>query len=269
MKTELVCYCNTNSVFTSNILLNCLLNITDDRMKVISVVETGKIYNKFGSKSRLKRLISLVKNLKILNSYLVSTLSVSIERISKRYCIEYHVPLDLEINSKSHLDYIDSLASKNTNLVAIIFGCPQIFKNDLLNKYKYVLNYHDSYLPYFRGLNATAWSRYENKGQSGYSFHIVNEKVDDGKVVFQELLSYDQNWNIHQHLYNKTVVAGRNIKNLKKFILTNQFEISKDEKYSSQDNYYSEKKKNALIKSSEGMNSNQRQKIEKAFGLKI
>ncbi len=50
----------------------------------------------------------------------------------------------------------------------------------------YVINYHDSLLPKYAGLNATTWSIINAEKEHGVTWHIVSDKIDAGDIVKQE-----------------------------------------------------------------------------------
>ena len=97
--------------------------------------------------------------------------------------------------------------------VALVVGCPKKFSNDLLRLFEYAVNYHDSLLPKYRGLKATPWSVYFNEKLTGYSFHLMNEKFDEGNIVIQEALDVN-NKSIHELNILKARKASKNIDSL-------------------------------------------------------
>ena len=66
-------------------------------------------------------------------------------------------------------------------------GFMKILSNNFINKYsKPILNIHPSLLPKYKGLN-THKRAIENKEKySGATVHIVNKKLDSGKIIFQK-----------------------------------------------------------------------------------
>jgi hypothetical protein len=47
--------------------------------------------------------------------------------------------------------------------LALSLGCLQIFKPRLIDAFEMAVNYHDGYLPFYKGLAATAWSLYHRE----------------------------------------------------------------------------------------------------------
>ncbi|AHE67610.1 amino acid adenylation domain-containing protein [Legionella oakridgensis] len=50
---------------------------------------------------------------------------------------------------------------------------------------KGVINYHDSPLPKYAGLNSTTWAILNNEREHGVTWHVVDENIDAGDVVKQ------------------------------------------------------------------------------------
>ena len=63
----------------------------------------------------------------------------------------------------------------------------RILSREFIKKYsKPILNIHPSLLPKYKGLN-THYKAIKNKDiYSGATVHIVNEKLDSGKIIIQE-----------------------------------------------------------------------------------
>ncbi len=47
------------------------------------------------------------------------------------------------------------------------------------------VNFHDSYLPRYAGLNSTAWAIAENEPQHGITWHVLTDQPDTGDIVLQ------------------------------------------------------------------------------------
>ncbi len=78
------------------------------------------------------------------------------------------------------------LEKYKTDLICLA-GFMKILSNNFINKYsKPILNIHPSLLPKYKGLN-THKRAIENKEKySGATVHIVNKKLDSGKIIFQK-----------------------------------------------------------------------------------
>lgn len=61
---------------------------------------------------------------------------------------------------------------------------------DILNK-KTIINTHPSLLPKYRGVHALAWAMINMEKELGFSIHLMNEYVDDGDILEQFKVEYD------------------------------------------------------------------------------
>ena len=102
------------------------------------------------------------------------------------------------------------------------------------------LNFHLSFLPFNRGKNPNVWPIVE-KTPAGVTIHLVNNKIDDGDIIYQKKIKIDyidtaktlyqklnlsliklfkKNWiNIKKHNYKKI----KNIKKLGTFHMSSDF----------------------------------------------
>jgi len=173
---KLILFADSRS-FISNILLEKLLSELDHRFELLFVVDTNKrpnmVQNKYSILVRefIKKIFNPDYKIRY-ESYFTQT----IYDICKKYNIKCIVPQNYNINDKS---FIEEVKSYNPDF-GLAIGCPQIFKEKLLRSFKYyVVNYHNSLLPKYRGLGATAWSIYFGEEITGFSYHIVNEKIEN------------------------------------------------------------------------------------------
>ncbi|RUR19989.1 amino acid adenylation domain-containing protein [Legionella sp. km535] len=58
---------------------------------------------------------------------------------------------------------------------------------------QFAFNYHDSLLPAYAGLNATTWSILNNEPMHGITWHLMNERIDAGDIVYQKSFSSENN----------------------------------------------------------------------------
>lgn len=100
----------------------------------------------------------------------------------------------------SDLSVINELQNYNGTLInsfdqfnckhIICAGYKSLISKELLNKY-IILNIHYSLLPAYRGLHSTAWAIMNNECLLGWSLHVMNEKIDDGPIIFQKATNND------------------------------------------------------------------------------
>ena len=60
-------------------------------------------------------------------------------------------------------------------------------KNILDNVSCLAVNYHNSLLPKYAGLNSTSWAIINNESYHGVTWHVINEnEIDSGNIVAQQ-----------------------------------------------------------------------------------
>lgn len=65
-----------------------------------------------------------------------------------------------------------------------------ILKGELLNKYKFhIVNFHPAILPQFRGVKAIDQALAENVNVLGNTAHFIDENVDTGPIIAQNVMS--------------------------------------------------------------------------------
>ena len=67
-----------------------------------------------------------------------------------------------------------------------------------------IINFHPAILPECRGLDSLLWSIYNNY-PLGVTSHLINQKIDAGKLVMKskiKILSNDNFFTIHKKIYN-------------------------------------------------------------------
>ncbi len=58
---------------------------------------------------------------------------------------------------------------------------------------RYAVNYHDSPLPRYAGIHATAWAIMNGEKNHGITWHVAAEGVDTGDILQQEMFQIDSN----------------------------------------------------------------------------
>ena len=56
---------------------------------------------------------------------------------------------------------------------------------------KIIINTHPSLLPKYRGVHALAWAMINMEEELGFSIHLMNEYVDDGDILEQFRVKYE------------------------------------------------------------------------------
>jgi len=109
-------------------------------------------------------------------------LPVYVDRWSKKLDFKIIIPPRGNIN---HPEFLDQLRADIKPTVAIAYMCLQKFSPELLSIFNYSFNYHNGLLPNYKGIRATAWSVYCGEEKTGFTFHLMNEKLDEGAILLQ------------------------------------------------------------------------------------
>ena len=91
------------------------------------------------------------------------------------------------INKQNFENRLLKLLKRNNVDLICLAGFMKILSNNFIKNFnKPILNIHPSLLPKYKGLN-THKRAIENKDKySGATVHIVNQKLDSGKIILQE-----------------------------------------------------------------------------------
>jgi len=92
-------------------------------------------------------------------------------------------PNDIEFTKYLKLKKLDFIVS---------YSAPSIFKDILLNIPKYnCINLHCSLLPNYSGIMPSFWVLYFKELYTGSSVHLMDSKIDNGKLVLQEKINIE------------------------------------------------------------------------------
>ena len=124
--------------------------------------------------------------------------------------------------NKAENKILINLKKNKINLICLA-GFMKILSKKIINIYKNkILNIHPSLLPKYKGLN-THKRVIENKEKySGCTVHLVNSKLDSGKIVLQKKIKVFKNDN--EYSLAKRVLKIENLtypRAIRKFIKTN------------------------------------------------
>ena len=75
---------------------------------------------------------------------------------------------------------------KKGNTLVLSINNKHIFKKSLNKSDITIINFHYGYLPDYKGLNIPSWLIYNKEAFAGVTWHFVNEKIDDGKIIIQD-----------------------------------------------------------------------------------
>ena len=177
-----------------------------------------------GRGSNLKSLINFSKNK---NSRIKINLIISNDKNAKGlYFAKKNKIKFLIVNYRSKKNaeqkILVNLKKNNIDLICLA-GFMKILSKKIVNKYKNkILNIHPSLLPKYKGLNTHKRVIKNKEKFTGSTVHLVNNKLDAGKIVLQKKLRVLKKDNekilakkvlkVENHLYPKA---------LKKFINSN------------------------------------------------
>ena len=207
-----------NYISIDLIVLNCSEN------KVVNVDKTNIKFN------RLKKIKNELTNNYLFYNYIKWDQSYYKEKINA-----FEVKDSTELLKKIEIikvtprqtkfsDFIegeDLLKIQNKKLDVIIRFGFRILKGDIFNSAKYgVWSYHHDDNIEYRGGPGLFWEVYENNPQSGTILQILNEKLDDGKVIYRSIsntknLSYHKNKN--KNYWKTSTIILRRLKHLHLF----------------------------------------------------
>ena len=92
-------------------------------------------------------------------------------------------------NRKSFEDRLLKLLKKNNIDLICLAGFMKILSGSFIRKFnKPILNIHPSLLPKYKGLNTHNRAIQNKDKYSGATVHIVNDKLDSGKIILQKKL---------------------------------------------------------------------------------
>ena len=105
--------------------------------------------------------------------------------ISKKYNIDSKV---YEYKNKKNTEkkILENLNKKKIDLICLA-GFMKILSSNFVKKFNgKILNIHPSLLPKYKGLNTHKRAIKNNEKFSGCTVHIVNSKLDSGKIILQK-----------------------------------------------------------------------------------
>lgn len=201
MKKRIIFFGDSNSYITT-ILYKKFFENLGDKFELVAVVNTAPKNN----------LIYLKNVATYLTKKLFNPFDKSIAFNRYGSFVDF-IKSDVNIMNTENVNdnlFIKKIKKLKPNY-AFLMGCPQIFKSDMIDCFEKVVNYHNSYLPAYRGLEATSWAMTHGEKYTGYTFHYINEKVDDGKIIFQEKIGIDYSKISYENELIKTKKAAKSI----------------------------------------------------------
>ena len=94
------------------------------------------------------------------------------------------------IRNINESSFVRGIAREDHGIVA---GFNQIFGPGLIGRFRSLVNFHPSLLPYYRGPTPAYWCIENSEAQSGYSLHEIGEEIDRGEILYQDTVPIESN----------------------------------------------------------------------------
>lgn len=105
--------------------------------------------------------------------------------LSKKYNFYNNISHFFDVENEHTLNNVDFIFSIQNEFIV-----PEIFLN--LSK-KLAINYHNSLLPKYAGVNSTSWAIINNETVHGITWHVMSKEVDAGDILKQKTFNIDKN----------------------------------------------------------------------------
>ena len=111
---------------------------------------------------------------------------------SKTFKIKKKV-LNFKNKNLSERKLLSILKTNNIEMICLA-GFMKILSKEFIEKFKgKILNIHPSLLPKYKGLNTHKRALNNNEKYSGCTVHLVNSKLDSGKIILQKKVKITKN----------------------------------------------------------------------------
>ena len=148
-----------------------------------------------GNGSNMKNLIkfSKIKNSPIaINFVLSSNKKAKALNYLKKKKINFKI-FDFKKKNVDEKKILELLKKKDTQLICLA-GFMKILSRNFIKRFKgKILNIHPSLLPKYKGLNTHKRAIINKEKFSGCTVHIVNSKLDSGKIIMQKKVRVNKN----------------------------------------------------------------------------
>ena len=112
----------------------------------------------------------------------------------ENYCKKLKINYSLEKIKKENLPF-------NPDIVISVYYS-YIIPAEVLTKNSF--NLHPSLLPKYRGCSSLTWALINGDKEAGFTYHFMNEKIDDGKIILQERVLIEE-FDTQETLYQRTM----------------------------------------------------------------
>ena len=153
-----------------------------------------------GRGSNMQNIIKACKSKKLASSV---SLVVSNKKdadglaIAKKMKINCYSLDDKNLTKSEFENQLEKILYKNNINFICLAGFMKVLSKDFVNKWpKKIINIHPSLLPSFKGLNPQKMALDAKVKYTGCTVHFVNDKIDDGEIIDQEIVYIDKDYNI-------------------------------------------------------------------------
>jgi len=148
-----------------------------------------------GAGSNLQNLIkfSLLRRSPIKIIFVLSSNSMAKGiNFAKKYKIKFKA-YNFKKHYKDEVKILQYLNKRNINLICLA-GFMKILSKNFIKKFNgKILNIHPSLLPKYKGLNTHERAIKNNEKFSGCTVHLVNSKLDSGKIILKKKVKINKN----------------------------------------------------------------------------
>jgi methionyl-tRNA formyltransferase len=110
----------------------------------------------------------------------------SIEQLCAAYGVEY-----ARIGNPNAESFAQEVTARGADILVSV-ACPFILKRRLLEVPPLgCINLHNAPLPQYKGMMPTFWQLFHGERSVGLTIHYMTEKIDDGRVLFQDRLEIE------------------------------------------------------------------------------
>jgi methionyl-tRNA formyltransferase len=111
-----------------------------------------------------------------------------------QYCKRSAVPVLLH-ESLSSAAVITAMQRIRPALLLSMYNA-EVFGASLLETAGLAVNFHESPLPRYAGLNPAAWALLNDEPRHGVTWHLITSRIDAGPIVIQEMFDLQHGWDV-------------------------------------------------------------------------
>lgn len=250
-KFKIVIFGDLNNIICRILTWHLLKISKKNNIEIIKLINTGK--NKDNLLLNVIEFFLIKLFNKFDNNLIFNNTGIFLKNFSR-----INIENIKNINDK---EFIHNIKNNNYDY-AFSICCNQIFKNELISSFHRVINYHSSILPKYKGLNSTLWSLLFKEKYTGFSYHYIDNKIDNGCIIFQDKFKINYNHSYKKIEIFKTLLAKKSLQKVISLV-TKNFNGNKQKKNGS---YFGKNEIKKLITFKKIKNINNIKKIINIWG---